>query len=154
MNLAEQANKLRAERLEQERLQREQQDKENARVAMEQQKMKILGDKKTLELLPLFRQFDNHKIAEGHSTIRADTIKDGTSGADLVCLKIHSVGSSVVGRIRLGAVALAAKHLPEHDKYQLERHSHENRTCAAAVVGQFATADELMQAVVKEVSKL
>ena len=146
MDFAEKANKLKAERLAQEELKVEQEAKDNEITRNKRIGKLTLWNQRTEELRPFFQQFNGYKIANGHITLEIGGGKDNY-GADLVCLKIGAISGAAAKSEKLGKNVLSAR-FGTNDKFLLEQHR------ATDFVGEYATANELMEALAVQVSRM
>jgi hypothetical protein len=152
MNFADEAERLRSERLAKEKQESDRQAKEKEEAAAKARQAADLTRRKLDEVLPLLKQFHGRKIRDGHVTLEAD-IKGAPRPA--ACLVAGSVGSSVAGEYKPGALIVTIEYDPEKAKYKLLRHPNPPRVAGEfSPVGDYASAEDVMKAVAVEVSKL
>jgi len=153
MNFAHKAKKLQEERLERERVASQEQARAKAEIAETEQQVAELARQKTEGLLLPFKQFDGFKICDQHVTIGAEMKHAGHESS--VCLKTVSVDLCVLRQYTPNALLLSAHYDPESGSYHLNRHENPVKALGSWIAaGEYESADDLMNAVAAEVSKL
>jgi hypothetical protein len=105
------------------------------------------------ELVSVFQQFNDRKVAAGHFSIGVTPERADETGNSHVCLRIVAVGASVYHSMQpnIGKLVFSAEQLPS-GKYKLWQYFRQQSPCEPFCVGEFSTSDELRDALERTVS--